>query len=77
MSNKNITVVVKDPHSISLFDAESGQYLGVIYVTSGSIVGSPIISQKIVTVTSQENGMMYMTTYDLTTRSFVKKISIG
>lgn len=77
MSNKNITVVVKDPHSISLFDAESGQYLGVIYVTSGSIVGSPIISQKIVTVTSQENGRMYMSTFDLTTRSFVKKISVG
>lgn len=44
MANQNINVVVHDPHSISLYDVDSGQYLGIIYVTSGAIVGSPLIS---------------------------------
>lgn len=76
MANQNINVVVHDPHSISLYDVDSGQYLGIIYVTSGAIVGSPLISQKTVSVTSNEGGAMYMTTYDLTTRAFVRKIRI-
>ena len=76
MANHNINVVVHDPHSISLYDVDSGQYLGVIYVTSGSIVGSPIISQKTVSVTSSESGVMYMTTYDMTTRAFIRKIRV-
>lgn len=76
MANTNITVVVQNPHSIGLYDAESGQYLGIIFVTSGSIVGNPIISQKIVNVTSQENGILYMTTYDLKSRALVRKIRI-
>lgn len=76
MANQNINVVVHDPHSISLYDVDSGQYLGVIYVTSGSIVGSPIISQKTVSVTSSESGVMYMTTYDMTTRAFIRKIRV-
>jgi hypothetical protein len=76
MANQNINVVVHDPHSISLYDVDSGQYLGIIYVTSGSIVGSPIISQKTVSVTSSEGGVMYMSTYDMTTRAFVRKIRV-
>ena len=76
MANQNINVVVHDPHSIALYDVNSGQYLGIIYVTSGSIVGSPIISQKTVSVTSNESGVMYMTTYDMSTRSFVRKIRV-
>lgn len=76
MANKNITVTVKDPHSIGLYDAENGQYLGIIYVTSGSIIGSPIISQKTVAVTSSESGIMYMTTYDMSSRALIRKIRI-
>jgi hypothetical protein len=48
---KNFTVVVHDPHSVALYDAETGGYEGIIYVTSGSIVGTPIITPKTVTVT--------------------------
>ena len=76
MANQNINVVVHDPHSISLYDVNSGQYLGIKYVTTGAIVGSPIISQKTVSVTSNESGVMYMTTYDMTTRAFVRKIRV-
>ena len=76
MANQNINVVVHDPHSISLYDVDSGQYLGIIYVTSGAIVGSPIISQKTVSVTSSESGVMYITTYDMSTRAFIRKIRV-
>jgi heme oxygenase len=74
--SKNITVTVQDTHSLGLFDVATGQYLGIIYVTSGSIVGSPIISQSAVTVTSQENGIMYMSTYELPTKKFIRKIRV-
>lgn len=73
---KSFTVVVHDPHSVSLYDAETGGYEGVIYVTSGSIIGTPIISTKTVSITHLENGHTYMSVYDLPSRSFNKKIKI-
>lgn len=74
--SKNITVVVKDPHSIGLYDVDTGAYLGIIYVTSGSIIGTPIVTHPNVTIVTQENGSMYMTTYDLGTKAFVRKTSV-
>lgn len=73
---KNFTVVVHDPHSVSLFDAETGGYEGVIYVTSGTIIGTPIINSKNVTVTYTENGSTYMSVFDLHSKAFNKKIHI-
>lgn len=73
---KNFTVAVHDPHSISLFDAETGGYEGVIYVTSGTIIGTPIVSTSTVTVTHTENGGTYMSVYNLPSKSFNKKINI-
>lgn len=73
---KVFTVTVKDPHSITLFDASTGAYEGIIYVTSGSIIGSPIISQKDVSVTVQENGVMYMISYNMSNRSLLRKIRV-
>lgn len=73
---KNFTVVVHDPHSVSLYDAETGSYEGVIYVTSGAIIGTPIITPKTVTVTHTESGSTYMSVYDLPSRGFNKKIKI-
>ena len=48
---KVFTVAVHDPHSVSLYDAETGSYEGVIYVTSGTIIGTPIVSPKSISVT--------------------------
>ena len=73
---KNFTVVVHDPHSVALYDAETGGYEGIIYVTSGSIVGTPIITPKTVTVTFTENGSTYMSVYDLPSKGFSRKIKI-
>lgn len=74
--SKNITVVVKDPHSIGLYDVDTGAYLGIIYVTSGAIVGTPIVTHPNVTVTSQEGGAMYMTTYDMATKALIRKLNV-
>jgi hypothetical protein len=71
---KNFTVAVHDPHSICLYDAETGGYEGIIYVTSGSIIGTPIINPKSVSVTYTENGSTYMSIFDLPSKGFNKKI---
>ncbi|MBO5827116.1 MAG: hypothetical protein J6R59_01360 [Paludibacteraceae bacterium] len=73
---KVYTVAVRDTHSISLYDASTGGYEGIIYVTSGSIIGNPIISSNSVTVTFTENGSTYMSIFDLPSRRFNKKIRI-
>lgn len=73
---KNFTVVVHDPHSVSLYDAETGSYEGVIYVTSGAIIGTPIISSKTVSITYAENGATFMSVFNLPSKSFNKKIKL-
>ena len=73
---KNFTVVVHDPHAVSLYDAETGSYEGVIYVTSGTIIGTPIINSKNVTITHTEHGNTYMSVFDLPSKAFNKKICI-
>lgn len=73
---KNFTVVVHDPHSVSLYDAETGSYEGVIYVTSGAIIGTPIISSKTVSITYTENGATFMSVFNLPSKSFNKKIKL-
>lgn len=73
---KVFTVAVHDPHSISLYDAETGSYEGVIYVTSGSIVGTPIVNAKNVSITFVEGGRTFMCIYDLPSKAFNKKIAI-
>lgn len=70
---KNFTAAVLDSHSITLYDAETGGYEGIIYVTSGSIIGTPIISSSTVSVTFTENGFTYMSIFNLPSKSFKTK----
>lgn len=73
---KVFTVAVRDPHSICLYDATTGSYEGIIYVTSGSIIGNPVITSSSVSVTFTEHGSTYMTIFDLPSKKFNKKIHI-
>lgn len=73
---KNFTVAVHDPHSISLYDVDNGSYEGVIYVTSGTIIGTPIVTSKSITVTYTESGSTYMSVFDLPSKAFNRKICI-
>ena len=73
---KNFTVVVHDPHAVSLYDAETGSYEGVIYITSGTIIGMPIVTPKSLSVQFTENGLNYMTIFDLPSKAYNKKIPL-
>jgi hypothetical protein len=53
MANITVTAVVHDPHSLAVYDVKSGAYQGIIYVTSGTIVGQPIITEKQLTISFQ------------------------
>lgn len=71
---KVFTATIKDPHSVALYDAQTGNYEGIIYITSGSIIGMPIVTPKSLSVQFTENGLNYMSFYDLPSRSFNRKI---
>ena len=73
---KVFTVAVHDPHSICLYDASTGSDEGIIYVTSGSIIGNPVVTPTNVSVTYTENGSNYISIFDLPSKAFSKKIYI-
>ena len=73
---KVLTTAIHDPHSVALYDTQTGVYEGIIYVTSGTIVGMPIVTPTTLTVQCLESGLMYMAIYELPSRVFVKKIVI-
>ena len=77
MSNtKPITAVVVDPHVLGIYEADTGNYCGILYVTSGTIVGQPIISSDKLSVNYIENGNSFINVYELPSRNFVRKIQI-
>jgi hypothetical protein len=73
---KTYTAVASNAHNITIYDAVSGDYVASINVTSGQIIGQPIISAKTITVTYSEKGSNYMNVYDSKTFSFIRKQSL-
>lgn len=73
----NYTALAKDPHSITIIDAADGSYYGTLYVTSGQIIGQPLVSPQTIVVSYQEAGHTYMNTYATETRAFVQRVQIG
>ena len=73
---KVFSATIHDPHSVALYDAATGAYEGVIYITSGSIIGMPIVTPKSVSVQFTENGYNYMSIFDLPSRAFNKTIPL-
>lgn len=66
------TAVANSKNSISLYDVESGGYRGTIFVTSGEIIGQPIVSAKTITVTYTEGGNNYMNVYDAERHNLIR-----
>jgi hypothetical protein len=73
MANNVYTAVAANPHNISIYDAVSGGYISSINVTSGQIIGQPIISANTITVTFTEGGVNYMSVYDAQSLNFVRR----
>lgn len=76
MDDKSYTAVAADQHSISIYEVGTGRYDGFIFVTSGEITGSPIITGNNVTIAFNEGGTNYMSTYTLPGRQFVRRIQL-
>lgn len=77
MATKQYTAVAGNAHNIKIFDAENGTYVSSINVTSGQIIGQPIVSANTITVTFTEKGNNYMSVYDIRTLSFLRKMSLN
>lgn len=71
MANNQYTAVAANSHNISIYDAVSGSYISSINVTSGEIIGQPIMSANTITVTFNEKGANYMAVYDINNLSFL------
>lgn len=71
------TVVASNAHNITIYDAVSGNYISSINVTSGQIIGQPIMSPKTITVTFTEGGCNYMSVFDAQSFNFIRKQSLN
>jgi hypothetical protein len=70
------TAIASNEHAISIYDAESGAYYSSIFITSGKIIGQPIVSSKTITVTYTEGGNNYMAVYDAQSLGFIRTQSL-
>lgn len=77
MANKTYTAVASNAHNITIYDAVSGGYVSSINVTSGQIIGQPIVSANTITVTFTERGNNYMSVYDVKSLSFLRRQTLN
>lgn len=77
MAKTIYTAVASNEHNISIYEVESGTYHTSIFVTSGKIIGQPIVSAKTITVTFNEGGSNYMSVYDAESLRFIRRQSLN
>lgn len=77
MANKQYTAVAANQHSISIYDVTSGNFYSSLFITSGQIIGQPIVSAKTITVTFTEGGTNYMSVYDAQSLNFIRRQSLS
>lgn len=73
----NIAASASSPNSITLIDVSTGAYMGSIYITSGTIIGQPLVSPDLIVVTYQEGGSTYISKYSTETKAFKGRQRIG
>ena len=71
------TAVAADDHRINIYDARTGSFISCINVTSGCIIGSPMVSSDTISVVFEERGHRYMNVYDGRTLSFLRRQSLS
>lgn len=76
MSTPQFTAVASNAHNITIYEVETGNYFSSINVTSGQIIGQPIVSANTITVTFTEDGCNYMSVYDAKTLNFIRRQSL-
>lgn len=63
--NDPVTVIAKDKHSVNLYNAATGNFLRNVYITSGEIIGQPVSSGNLCTITCMEGGRTLIVVYEL------------
>jgi hypothetical protein len=77
MASNTYTAVAANQHNITVYDAVSGNYVSSINVTSGQIIGQPIVSANTITVTFSEGGSNYMSVFDAHTLNSIRRQSLN
>lgn len=72
-----VTVVAKDKHSVVVMDAGTGNFRGSHFITSGEILGQPVQSGDICTITCQESGRTVVKVFSLPTMGFKSSSTIA
>lgn len=65
MAQEQLTVVSKDPHSVNIYAAATGNLKRTVYVTSGEIVGQPVNNGDTCTITCIEGGRTMIAIYQM------------
>ena len=60
-----INVIAKDKHSVNLYNAVTGNFMRNVYITSGEILGQPVNTGKLCTITCIEGGRTLVVVYEL------------
>ena len=77
MSNKQYTVAIAGANKFAVYNAQSMASITTI-TCKGDIVGSPNISQDVVTVSIKDStGRMYMSTYRVPSGSLICTIPVN
>jgi hypothetical protein len=77
MANNTYTAIADNQHNITIYDAVSGNYVSSINVTSGQIIGQPIVSANTITVAFTEGGSNYMSVFDAHSLNFIRRQSLN
>lgn len=71
MAAKIISVVVKDRHSVNLYDVErNNSLIRNVFITNGEIIGAPAVTGNICTITAIEKGKTCIRTYNMPSFTF-------
>lgn len=61
-----ISVVLKDKHSVNLYDVlRNNAYMKNVFITSGEIIGAPVVTGDVCTITCLEKGRTCVRTYNM------------
>ena len=73
---KTFTAAIFDEHSVSLYDAVTGDYEGVLYIGAGKVMGTPIVSTESITINHMDGDGPYISVFSLPDKQFLRKIKL-
>lgn len=66
MANQIVSVIMKDKHSVNLYDVtNNNRFIRNVFITSGEIIGAPVVAGNICTISCLERGSTCIRTYEM------------